>query len=67
MITYLDDILIYLDNEKIYEDYIEWVLQILAENEMLITIEKYKFSTIKTKFMGFIIKLGQISIDLKKV
>jgi len=30
-------------------------------------IKKYKFHTMKTDFIGFIIKLGHISIDLKKI
>jgi len=34
---------------------------------MLVAIKKYKFFTKKTNFIGFIIKLGKISIDLKKV
>ena len=34
---------------------------------MPITVKKYKFYTKKTNFIGFIIKLGQISIDLKKI
>ena len=34
---------------------------------MPIIIKKYKFYTKKTNFIGFIIKLKQISIDLKKI
>ena len=34
---------------------------------MPIIIKKYKFYTKKTNFVGFIIKLGQISINLKKI
>ena len=34
---------------------------------MPIAIKKYKFYTKKTNFIGFIIKLKQISIDLKKI
>jgi hypothetical protein len=34
---------------------------------MLVVIEKCEFFTRKTDFIGFIIKLGYISIDLKKV
>jgi len=34
---------------------------------MLVAIKKYKFFTKKTNFIGFIIELGRISIDLKKV
>ena len=34
---------------------------------MPIIIKKYKFHTKKTNFIGFIIKLKQISIDPKKI
>ena len=34
---------------------------------MPVTIKKYKYYTRKTNFIEFIIKLKQISIDLKKI
>jgi len=34
---------------------------------MLVAIEKCEFFTRKTDFVGFIIKLGKISMDLKKI
>ena len=34
---------------------------------MPVAIKKCKFFTKKTDFIGFIIKLGKISMDLKKV
>jgi len=34
---------------------------------MLVVIKKCKFFTKKTNFIRFIIKLGKISIDLKRV
>jgi len=34
---------------------------------MLVAIKKYEFFIRMTNFIGFIIKLGKISIDLKKV
>ena len=34
---------------------------------MLVVIKKYEFFTRKIDFIRFIIKLGYISIDLKKV
>ena len=34
---------------------------------MPVAIKKYNFHIIKTKFCKFIIKLGKLSIDLKKV
>jgi type III secretory pathway component EscU len=34
---------------------------------MPVVVKKYKFHIRKTNFIGFIIKLKQISIDLKKI
>jgi len=34
---------------------------------MLVAIKKYKFFIRKTDFIGFIIKLGKLSMDLKKI
>jgi len=34
---------------------------------MPVVIKKCEFFTKKTNFIGFIIKLGQLSIDLKKI
>jgi len=34
---------------------------------MLVAIKKYEIFIRKTNFIGFIIKLGKISMDLKKV
>jgi len=65
--VYLDDIIIYLDSEEEYKKYIEWVLQKLYNEEILIAIKKCKFYITKTNFIGFIIKLKYISIDLKKI
>ena len=34
---------------------------------MLVAIKKCEFHTIKTEFCRFIIKLGKLSMDLKKI
>jgi len=67
VIAYLNNIIIYLDSKEEYKKYIEWVLQRLYNKEILIAIEKCEFYTTKTDFIGFIIKLGRISMDLKKI
>ena len=63
--AYLNDIIIYLNSEEEYKEYIKWVLGRRYKKNILIIIKKYKFYTKKTNFVGFIIKLKQISIDLK--
>ena len=67
IITYLNNIIIYSNSKEEHFQYIKQVLQRLVDKKMLVAIKKYKFYTIKTEFYGFIIKLGKLSIDLKKV
>jgi hypothetical protein len=65
--AYLDNIIIYLNSVEEYKEYIKWVLRKLYKKNMPVTVKKCKFHTRKTNFVKFIIKLGQISIDLKKI
>jgi len=67
IIAYLDNIIIYLNSEEEHKKYIKWVLQRLYNKEIPIAIKKYKFHITKTDFVGSIIKLRYISIDLKKI
>jgi len=67
IIAYLNNIIIYLDSEEEYRKYVKWVLQRLYDKEIPIAIKKCEFHTTKTDFVGFIIKLRHISIDLKKI
>ena len=65
--AYLNIIIIYLNSKKEYVKYVKQVLKQLSKVEIPIIIEKCEFLIKKTNFIGFIIKLGRISIDLKKV
>jgi hypothetical protein len=65
--AYLDNIIIYLNSEKEHKEYIKWVLRKLYKENILVIVKKYKFYTKKTDFIEFVIKLRQISIDLKKI
>ena len=56
--VYLDNIIIYLNSKKEYKEHMEWVLSRLYKENISVVIEKYKFYTKKTDFVGFIIKLG---------
>ena len=67
VIAYLDNIIIYLNSKEEYCEYVKWVLDQLSKVEIPIAIEKCEFLTKKTNFIGFIIKLGRIGMDLKKV
>jgi hypothetical protein len=65
--AYLNNIIIYLNSVEEHKDHIKWVLSKLYKENMLVIVKKCKFHTKKTNFVGFIIKLGQISINLKKI
>ena len=67
IIAYLNNIIVYLESKEEHKEHIKQVLKRLQEEQMLVAIKKYKFFTKKTNFIGFIIKLGKISIDPKKV
>ena len=67
VIVYLNDIIIYSESEEEYREYVKWVLKRLQEEQMLVAIKKCEFFIKKTDFIGFIVKLGKISMDLKKV
>ena len=67
IIIYLDNIIIYSNSKKEYKKYIKQVLSRLYKENILVIIKKCKFHTKKTNFIKFIIKLEQISIDLKKI
>jgi len=65
--AYLNNIIIYSNSKEEYKKYVEWTLQRLYDKEIPIAIKKCEFHTTKTDFVGFIIKLGYISIDPKKI
>jgi hypothetical protein len=65
--AYLDNIIIYLNSVEEHKEYIKWVLRKLYKKNMPVIVKKCKFYTRKTNFVEFIIKLGQISINLKKI
>jgi len=58
IIAYLNDIIIYSDLKEEHKKHIKWVLEKLHNKNIPIVIEKCKFHTRKTDFVGFIIKSG---------
>ena len=67
VMAYLDDIIIYSETEKEHYEHVKWVLQRLVDERMLVAIEKCEFHMTKTEFCGFIMELGKLSIDPKKI
>jgi hypothetical protein len=66
-ICYLDDILVYSENKKQHNIYIKQVLETLAKKGFRLKLSKYNFYIKEIVFLGYIITLGRISLDPKKV
>ena len=64
--AFLDDILIYSDNELEHEDQVCKVLQRLHEAGLQVDIKKSEFSVKHTKYLGFIISTDGIETDPEK-
>jgi hypothetical protein len=67
IIYYLDNILIYSENEEDHEKHVSLVLEALSKIDSRLKLSKYEFSVRKTIFLGYVIKLGKISIDPEKI
>src|SRR5436190_2181733 len=64
--AFLDDILIYSDNELEHEEQVRKVLQRLREAGLQTDIKKSEFSVKRTKYLGFIISADGIEADPEK-
>src|ERR1019366_8367496 len=65
--TYLDDIIIYSDNELEHTEHVRKVLQRLLKAGLYVNIQKSEFKVKKTKLLGFIIRNEGIEVDPEKV
>lgn len=67
LIIYIDDILIYSKLAKEHVEHIKYVLQKLKENTLYVNKTKSEFAQMKMDFLGHVLSLKNIRLDLKKV
>lgn len=65
--AYLDDILIYSDDEKTHVKHVSAVLQKLQEAGLFLDIKKCEFHTTEVKYLGVIITTSGLKMDPKKI
>lgn len=65
--AYLDDILIYSENELEHEEHVKKVLQRLRDAGLQVDLKKCEFSVTRTQYLGFIITTEGIEVDPDKV
>jgi hypothetical protein len=62
-IVYLDDILIYSENEEEYTQHIYCILKQLQQNNLYANLTKCAFDVYKVDFLGYIVDLQGVRIE----
>jgi len=65
--AYLDDIIIYSKNKLEHETHVKKVLERLRNAGLQVDIKKCEFRVKRTKYLGFIVSIDSIKVDLEKV
>lgn len=66
-IAYLDNILIYYYSLYKHKKHIKNILKCLKNTSIFLVITKYEFYIIKILYLGFIISICSVKIDLAKI
>jgi len=67
MTVFIDDILVYLENELEHKKHIIKILNRLREAGLQVNIRKYKFYITQTKYLGFIVDVNRIEMNSAKI
>ncbi|CZS80735.1 unnamed protein product [Fusarium graminearum] len=67
VVCYLDDILIFSDNEEEHKEHVHKVLKALQDANLLVEPEKSHFHVTEVDFLGHTISPGEIRMDQKKI
>ena len=67
MVVFIDDILIYSENEADHIEHLRVVLSRLREHKLYAKFSKCEFWLRKVPFFGHILSKDRISVDLTKV
>ncbi|KAH7471513.1 hypothetical protein FOMA001_g13026 [Fusarium oxysporum f. sp. matthiolae] len=67
VVCYLDDILIFSDNEEEHREHVHKVLRKLQDAKLLVEPEKSHFHVTKVDFLGHTITPGEIRMEQKKI
>ena len=67
VVVFVDDILIYSKFEEEHEDHLRIVLQTLKDHQLYAKFSKCEFWLTKVRFLGHVVLVSGVSVDLEKV
>ena len=65
--VFVDDILRYSQSEEEHEDHLRIILQALRDHRLYAKFSKCEFWLIEVKFLGHVVSVLGVSVDLEKV
>jgi hypothetical protein len=67
IVVYLDDILVYLKLKEEHVRHVKLVLEKLKKNNLLLKLEKCDFYKEEVEFLGHLVRVNGVRMDLKKI
>ncbi len=67
VITYLDDIIIYLNTLKKHVQHVFQILEYLNQRDLRLKLEKCEFHRKKVNFLEFVVRRHEIRMNLEKI
>ena len=67
VVSFIDDVIVGIEEEKEYDEVVEEVVRRLAENDLYMKPEKYKWKVKEVEFLGVVIGPEGIKMEEKKV
>ena len=67
VVVFVDDIFICSRSEEKHEDHLRIVLQALKDHQLYAKFSKCEFLLTEVKFLGHVVSVSSVSVDLEKV
>ena len=67
VIVYLDDILIYIDDDKSHVTAVQWVLEQLRKFSLFANLKKCRFHQEEVRFLGYVVSSKGIRMKDKRI
>ena len=67
MVSFIDNVIVAIEKEGEYDEVVKEIVKRLAENNLYVKLEKYKWKVKKVEFLKVVIELEGIKMEKVKV